>query len=82
MPAKKYVCRNENFRARTCNQIAAPQSRENFYRERLSPPIALKIPPAHPPLQNWKQKAIATIARTFFIASSTPLFEMKFLPRP
>ena len=55
-------------------QLPAPQVREKFYRDIAVVAFRLKPSAPHPPLQNWKQKALQTSLEPFSTPDSSPLF--------
>jgi hypothetical protein len=55
--------------------LPQPQSRENFYRDIAVVAYRITNSTAHPPLQNWKQKALQQSLEPFSSPSSAPLFE-------
>ncbi|MGA2853415.1 MAG: glycosyl hydrolase [Verrucomicrobiota bacterium] len=75
--AKKYVWSELNAAGGTNLELhlPAPASRENFYRDTAVVAYQLKKSATHPPLQNWKQKALQQSLEPFSSPSSAPLFD-------
>jgi hypothetical protein len=75
--AKKYVWSELKISGGTNVEIKLPDpnARENFYRDIAVVAYRIKNSAAHPPLQNWKQKALQQSLEPFSSPSSAPLFE-------
>jgi hypothetical protein len=75
--AKKYVWSEIKINGGTNLEIKLPEpnARENFYRDIAVVAYRVKNSAAHPPLQNWKQKALQQSLEPFSSPSSAPLFE-------
>ncbi len=75
--AKKYVWSELKISGGTNVEIKLPEpnARENFYRDIAVIAYRIKNSNAHPPLQNWKQKALQQSLEPFSSPSSAPLFE-------
>jgi hypothetical protein len=75
--AKKYVWSEMKITGGTNLELVlpAPARRENFYRDFAVVACRIKNSAAHPPLQNWKQKALQQSLEPFSTPVSTPLFE-------
>jgi hypothetical protein len=75
--AKKYVWSERKISGGTNLQIQLPQpkARENFYRDIAILAYRLKKSAPHPPLENWKQKALQESLQPFSAPDSSPLFE-------
>jgi hypothetical protein len=75
--AKKYVWSELKIIGGTNVEIKLPEpnARENFYRDIAVVAYRVKNSAAHPPLQNWKQKALQQSLEPFSSPSSAPLFE-------
>ena len=74
--AKKYVWSEVKISggARLQLQLPPPQARENFYRDTAVVAFRLKNSASHPPLKNWKQKALQESLQPFSSPDSSPLF--------
>src|ERR1017187_3128303 len=75
--AKKYVWSEMKISGGTNLQIQLPQpkARENFYRDIAIVAYRLNNSAPHPPLENWKQKALQESLQPFSAPDSSPLFE-------
>jgi hypothetical protein len=75
--AKKYVWSELKITGGTNLEVKLPEpkAREDFYRDTFVVAYKLKNSAAHPPLQNWKQKALQESLKPFSSPLSTPLFE-------
>jgi len=75
--AKKYVWSELKITGGTHLAITLPSPirRENFYRDIAVVAYRIKNSAVHPPLQNWKQKALLESLKPFSSPSSAPLFE-------
>jgi len=75
--AKKYVWSELKISGGTNLQIQLPQpqARENFYRDSAVVAYRIKNSAAHPPLENWKQKALQQSLEPFSSPSSASLFD-------
>jgi len=75
--AKKYVWSELRINGGTNLAISlpAPARREYFYRDTAVVAYRIKNSAAHPPLQNWKQKALQESLKPFSSPVSTTLFE-------
>ena len=73
---KKYVWSEIKISGGTNVEIKLPSpgARDNFYRDTAVIAYRLKNPAAHPPLKNWKQKALQESLRPFSSPDSSPLF--------
>jgi len=73
--AKKYVWSELKVfgGAHSQIQLPSPPAREKFYRDIAVVAYRLKSAP-HPPLQNWKQKALQESLTPFSSPDSSPLF--------
>jgi len=74
--AKKYVWSEVKISGRSNLQLQLPppQARENFYRDTAVVAFRLKNSAGHPPLKNWKQKALQESLQPFSSPDSSPLF--------
>ena len=79
--AKKYVWAEARITGGTNleTKLPAPKSRENFYRDTAVVAYRVKTEPqknsaGHPPLKNWKQKALQESLQPFSSPDSSPLF--------
>jgi len=75
--AKKYVWSETRLTGGTNLQIQLPEpaAREDYYRD--SAVVAYRLPQnglRHPPLKNWKQKALQASLEPFSTPDSSPLF--------
>jgi len=75
--AKKYVWSELKITGGTNVEIRLPEpnAREDFYRDTAVVAYRIKNTAAHPPLQNWKQKALQQSLEPFSTPSSEPLFQ-------
>jgi len=75
--AKKYVWSELKITGGTNLEIKLPppKAREDFYRDTAVVAYRLKNSAVHPPLKNWKQKAMQQSLEPFSTPSSAPLFE-------
>jgi hypothetical protein len=75
--AKKYVWSEIKITGGTnlAFHLPSPKAREDFYRDTAVVAYRIKNSSAHPPLQNWKQKALQQSLEPFSSPSSAPLFE-------
>ena len=73
---KKYVWSEIKISGGTNVEIKlpSPKARDNFFRVTAVIAYRLKHPAAHPPLKNWKQKALQESLRPFSSPDSSPLF--------
>ena len=75
--AKKYVWSEIRLSGGTNVQIQLPQpaAREDYYRDSVVIAFRLQVnAPRHPPLKNWKQKALQASLEPFSTPDSSPLF--------
>lgn len=57
-------------------EIPKPQERDNYYRDTFVVAYLLKAnSPPHPPLENWREKALLKTLEPFSAPSSEPLFQ-------
>lgn len=54
--------------------LPPPKARENFYRDTMVVAFHLRNGGPHPPLENWKQKALQASLEPFSAPDSSPLF--------
>ena len=75
--AKKYVWSELKITGGTNLEIKLPEpkAREDFYRDTAVVAYRIKNSAAHPPLENWKEKALQESLKPFSSPSSAPLFE-------
>ncbi len=74
--AKKYVWSETKISGGTNVVVQLPQvkARDNFYRDSSVVAYRVKNSAAHPPLKNWKQKALQESLQPFSAPDSSPLF--------
>jgi hypothetical protein len=74
--AKKYVWSETKISGGTNVDLTmpAPPMREEFYRDIAVVAYRLKNSAGHPPLKNWKQKALQESLQPFSSPDSSPLF--------
>jgi hypothetical protein len=74
--AKKYVWAEIKIAGGTNLEMKLPEpkARENFYRDISVVAYRVKNSAAHPPLKNWKQKALQESLQPFSAPDSSPLF--------
>ncbi len=74
--AKKYVWSELKISGGTnvVVKLPEPKARENFYRDSAVVAYRVKNSTAHPPLKNWKQKALQESLQPFSAPDSSPLF--------
>ena len=75
--AKKYVWSETRVTGGTnvSLKLPFPKSRDNFYRDTFVVAFLLKTNGTnHPPIQNWKQKALQASLQPFSAPDSSPLF--------
>ncbi len=74
---KKYVWSELRIAAGTNDvfKLPLPKARDGFYRDTAVVAFRIKTAAAHPPLQNWKQKALQESLQPFSAPESTALFQ-------
>ena len=74
--AKKYVWSEIQISGGTnvVVQLPEPKAREKFYRDSAIVAYRVKNSAAHPPLKNWRQKALQESLQPFSAPDSAPLF--------
>src|ERR1035437_7222336 len=74
--AKKYVWAEARITGGTNleTKLPVPKSRESFYHDTAVVVYRLKNSASHPPLKNWKQKALQESLQPFSSPDSSPLF--------
>jgi hypothetical protein len=74
--AKKYTWSETKISGGTnlVIQLPLPKARENFYRDSFVVAFRMKHSAPHPPLKNWKQKALQESLQPFSAPDSSPLF--------
>jgi len=74
--AKKYVWVEARITGGTNleTKLPAPKSRESFYHDTAVVAYRVKNSASHPPLKNWKQKALQESLQPFSSPDSSPLF--------
>ena len=74
--AKKYVWSEIKISGGTnvVVKLPEPKARDNFYRASFVVAYRVKNSAVHPPLKNWKQKALQESLQPFSAPDSSPLF--------
>jgi hypothetical protein len=74
--AKKYVWSEIKISGGTkvVVKLPEPKARENFYRDSAVVAFRLNNSTGHPPLKNWRQKALLESLQPFSAPDSSPLF--------
>ena len=74
--AKKYVWSEIKISggAKVVVKLPEPKARENFYRDSAVVAFRLNNSTGHPPLKNWRQKALLESLQPFSAPDSSPLF--------